>query len=259
MPYMVQLPAMEIQDWNANPVYRDPASETFKMWREYLSRSICSVHKDSEMCVGYFFVDIPGWARHQSGADFLGLESLGDGEREAKIGDFAKQYYKTICAAVKAVDPNHLIFGDRFNGNKGIPDGVLDAMKDHVDVLSVQYFCEPSKDSKIGMVEDLKGWSERCGRKPVLVADIGNWCATEMNPKRKSGLRLQKERGEDYIESGRLLLEQPWCIDWHWCGYIENRGGRGWGIIDPYDEPYTDMTVMMKSCHKEVMDEVEKS
>jgi hypothetical protein len=185
--------------------------------------------------------------------------SLGDGEREAKIGDFAKQYYKTICAAVKAVDPNHLIFGDRFNGNKGIPDGVLDAMKDHVDVLSVQYFCEPSKDSKIGMVEDLKGWSERCGRKPVLVADIGNWCATEMNPKRKSGLRLQKERGEDYIESGRLLLEQPWCIDWHWCGYIENRGGRGWGIIDPYDEPYTDMTVMMKSCHKEVMDEVEKS
>lgn len=77
------------------------------------------------------------------GADFPGLAGLEDGQREAKVGEVARLYYRTACEAVKAVDPNHLIFGDRFDGNKGIPHGVLDAVKDYVDVLSVQYFCEP--------------------------------------------------------------------------------------------------------------------
>jgi hypothetical protein len=53
-------------------------------------RSICSVYKDSEICVGYFFVDIPGWARHQSGTDFPGQEGMEDSERDVKIGDVAR-------------------------------------------------------------------------------------------------------------------------------------------------------------------------
>jgi hypothetical protein len=38
MPYMVQLPVMEIQDWNAYPVFRDPAFEALKKWCQYLAR-----------------------------------------------------------------------------------------------------------------------------------------------------------------------------------------------------------------------------
>ena len=53
-------------------------------------------------------------------------------------------------------------------------------MKDHIDVLSPQYFCEPN------MVKELEGLSKQCGGKPVLVADFGNWCRTERNPQRKS-------------------------------------------------------------------------
>jgi hypothetical protein len=45
------------------------------------------VHKDCDMCVGYLYVDIPGWARHQLGTDFLGLEGLEDSERDVKIGE----------------------------------------------------------------------------------------------------------------------------------------------------------------------------
>ena len=49
------------------------------------------MHKDSDMCVGYLFVDIPGWARHQLGTDSLGLEGLEDSERDVKIGDVARR------------------------------------------------------------------------------------------------------------------------------------------------------------------------
>jgi len=72
--------------------------------------------------------------------------------------------------------------------------------------------------------------------------DIGNWCATEMNPQWASRLEGQGERGEDYVRTMGLLMEQSWCVGWHRCGYIENKGGRGWGIVDPYDEPYEAMT-----------------
>ncbi len=125
-------------------------------------------------------------------------------------------------------------------------------MREHVDVLSVQYFCEPSVSKQLGviasgpaslekMIKDLAEWQAQVD-KPVLVADIGNWCATEMNPHKTSGFASQKERGEDYVRSGRELAKLKWCVGCHWCGYIENKGGRGWGIVDPFDEPYREMT-----------------
>jgi hypothetical protein len=76
------------------------------------------------MCVGYLFVDTPECARYQSATDFPGLVGLEDSKQDVKIGDMAKEYYKTTC---EVVDPNHLILGDRFNGNKDIPNRVLDA------------------------------------------------------------------------------------------------------------------------------------
>jgi hypothetical protein len=56
----------------------------------------------------------------------------------------------TTCEAVNTVDPNHFTFWDRFNGNKGIPDRVLDTMKDHVCTVYA-VFCEPSKKSRMFM------------------------------------------------------------------------------------------------------------
>ncbi|MCP6135344.1 hypothetical protein NL393_39800, partial [Klebsiella pneumoniae] len=76
---------------------------------------------------------------------------------------------------LRRYDPHHLILGDRFNGNKGIPEPVLRAMAPHVDVLSVQYFTEPTDASRRGMRDDLARWRAQCGDKPVIVADIGNW------------------------------------------------------------------------------------
>lgn len=196
MPYMVQLPVMDIQDRTTHPVYRDPTSTEFKQSCEYLARSICLHHRDSENCVGCCCVNIPGWARHQSGQDLPGLAGLSDEQREKRVYDVAAAYYSTICTAVRAVYPNHLIFSDRYNGNKAIPPGVLRAAKEHIDVLSVQYFCEPTKESRARMMEDHQRWQSQC-QKPVLVAVIGNWCATEMDSRRKSALKRQKERGQD--------------------------------------------------------------
>ncbi|HXO96605.1 MAG TPA: hypothetical protein VN857_08480 [Chthoniobacterales bacterium] len=140
---------------------------------------------------------------------------------------------------IRTYDQNHLILGDRYNGNKGIPTPVLKAMQPFVDVLSIQYLSGKSMADHMTMRNAFVEWQEITG-KPVLNADMGNWTATKLNPNRSSGgLASQAERGKNYVESVSVLLKEPWFVGWHWCASVENTA-RGRGIKDPWDEPYQD-------------------
>lgn len=247
MPYIVQIRVQEIEDWNGHPAYRDVYGEDFAKYADWIARRLTSDHKNSKNLIGYFLVDIPGWIPHAAGRFWPGFEGLSQAEHDAKLFDVAKTYYKTITKAIRRYDPNHLILGDRYNGNKGIPDIVLKAMVDYVDVLSVQYFTGKSEEEYETMISDLKGWHELTG-KPVLIADIGNWVPTEMNPHRTSDMTTHKERGQDYAFGLERIMREPWMLGWHWCGYIENLG-RGWGMKDPQDNFYTAMTDQMRSAN----------
>jgi hypothetical protein len=235
MPYCIALPVAPIETWVVNPAYPDVFSSEFEESCAYIARSVVAEHADSPNLIGYFYVDIPAWVPHPTGAFFPGVEA-GD---EAGLAQVARAYYKTMHDAIRTYDEHHLILGDRFNGNVGIPEVVLDAMGEHVDVLSVQYFPDPSAASRRRMRDDLAGWHARCG-KPVVIADIGNWCATAHNPHRVSDLPDQRARAEDYVAAFEAVVEEPWLIGWHWCSYLENFS-RGWGLKSPEDVAYDDL------------------
>lgn len=249
-PYILQLPVAEIQDWNGHPSFPDVYSRDFDVFCEYLTRSICADHADNKNLIGYFLVDIPAWLPHASGRDFELLKGLDEKTRDIKLYDVASKYYETIVKHIKRYDPNHLILGDRYNGNKGIPTAVLKAMKNYVDVLSVQYFPTNSPKGHQQMRNDLAQWQEITG-KPVILADIGNSCATNMNPNRKSALADQAARANDYIGSMNSVINEPWFIGWHWCAHVENTA-RGWGIKDPWDEPYQDFANPISEYNKSI-------
>lgn len=240
MPYVVQLRAEEIEDWNGHPAYRDVFGEDFAKYADWLARRMTSDHKQSSNLLGYFLVDIPGWIPHASGRFWPGFENLSPEEHDTKLFEVARQYYRVVTEAVHRYDPNHLILGDRYNGNKGIPEAVLRAMTEYVDVLSVQYFTGRTPQEYTDMLNDLRDWHHITG-KPVLIADIGNWVPTAMNPHRTSDMTTHQERGRDYADGLATIMAEPWIVGWHWCGYIENLG-RGWGIKDPQDNFYTAMT-----------------
>ncbi|OIK09871.1 agarase [Bacillus sp. MUM 13] len=254
MPYCLQIRVAEIEDWNGQPAYPDVYSREFDMYCEYLARSICANHAESKNLIGYFLVDIPGWLPHASGKDFKGLEGLDKEERKSKLFDVASKYYETITKHIRKYDPNHLILGDRYNGNKGIPTEVLEAAKPYVDVLSVQYFPSNNEEGYQQMKEDLAKWQALID-KPVINADIGNWCQTKMNPNRVSDLQTQADRARDYIDSISSLINEPWFIGWHWCAHVENKA-RGWGIKDPYDQPYNDFINPVKGFNKEIYEKI---
>jgi hypothetical protein len=256
MPYCLQIRVSEFEDWNGQPVYPDVFSHEFDLYCEYLARSICADHSDSKNLIGYFLVDIPAWIRHASGRDFPSLKDLNEKERSDKLFEVASKYYETITKHFRKYDPNHLILGDRYNGNKGIPIEVLQAMKPYVDVLSVQYFTSPNEEGYQKMKEELAQW-QQITDKPVIIADIGNWCQTCMNPNRVSDIKDQAGRAADYIASLSSVLNEPWFLGWHWCAHLENKA-RGWGIKDPYDVPYADFINPVKEFNKNVYQNIEE-
>ncbi len=250
MPYVIQLRVAEIEDWNGYPHFPDVHSEEFEAYCEYLGRSICQDYADDKNLIGYYLVDIPAWLPHASGRDFNVLQGLDERTRNIKVYDVAYKYYETVTKYIRKYDPNHLILGDRYNGNKGIPKSVLTAMKPFVDVLSVQYFPDNSEEGYQQMKDDLSEWQQLCD-KPVILADIGNFCCTKMNPNRVSPLNGQAERAQDYIHSIDKVLDQPWFLGWHWCAHVENKA-RGWGVKDPYDQPYDEFINPVKDFNHKV-------
>jgi hypothetical protein len=96
-------------------------------------------------------------------------------------------YYRTAVEAIRRQDPHHLVLGDRYGTQAGVPDTVLDAMAPHVDVLSVQTLpgARPLPHRHRLRADRPLATADRL---PVLIADTGNWCGWVENPHRGFGL-----------------------------------------------------------------------
>ena len=236
MPYCVLLPIAEIEQHNAHPFYPDVFSAEFDSYCEYVARSTCVDHAEDKNLIGYFLVDVPAWDGHRSGAYFPETEEAASAAKPSpsRIRELATKYYETICKYVRKYDPNHLMLGDRLNGDSGISEAVLEAMEPFVDVLSVQYFSGYEE-----MTPNLRKW-QGIVDKPVLLADFGCRCPTHFRPNdHREGIMNQADRARFYIRTLKGLLKEPWFIGWHWCSYVENPA-RSNGLKDPWDEPHRD-------------------
>jgi len=239
MPYTISLRLSEIEHWNGHPAYRDPRSPAFAQWCDHLARTHCRPADPN--LLWYFFVDVPCWGRHPTGA----------GYPDDQLAAIAEAYYSVAAAAIRRHDPHHLILGDRYGTRVGVPDAVLDAMSPHVDVLSVQTFPGPDPRRLDAALDQIERWHERTTR-PVLIADTGNWCPTVMSPGRTGSARDQRERGAGYVTSAEAFSARPWCLGWHWCSWLENPH-RGFGLKDPWDEPYRDLVDAASEANRRVM------
>ena len=235
-PYVQTIRFAEIENWNGNPRFPDVFSHDFQDYCDHLARRIGGAHRDDEMLIGYFFVDIPAWLPHASGRNFPGLAGLTPEKYERRLSDIARKYYEVTAGALRRSDPDHLVLGDRYNGNKGIPPVVLEAASPHIDVLSVQYFPGRTGAALQQMRTDLSGWAAATG-KPVILADVGNHAPTALHAARWDALTDQHERAANYVAAFEAVVDQPWLVGWHWCGYVEN-SVRGWGLKNHLDEPY---------------------
>jgi len=193
---------------------------------------------------------------------FEDIHSLGEEllspkrEYEASLDDedflrlIIREYYKTMRGIIRKYDTNHLILGDRINGNAGPSLTALSEIKNWVDIIMLQFygFYRDQKEA----IEMVYGTT----RRPILLCDS---CFSFPLPKMTNPfgpqLGSQAERGKAYREYAEQVFSLPYIVGWHWCGYIDNYdtaepGMQHSGIKNIYGELYTDLTDVMKEVNK---------
>lgn len=150
----------------------------------------------------------------------------------------AQRYYSVACHAVRAFDSNHLILGETFEGNRGVPDALLSVAGGEFDALCVQFYGN-WKDQ----IELLNTWHEATGL-PVLLADSCFSCTSPAMP-HTCGPRLSdhKARADAFERYARQALACPFVVGWHWCGYIDGSleleaRQQHQGLKDAWGEPH---------------------
>ena len=114
------------------------------------------------------------------------------------------------------VDPNHLFFGDKINGNTNYLEKVIETISKYVDVIYYQNFglCNNQIDllNKVVPKTNL----------PFINGDAGFGVPYGMMPNPYGPHALnQKERSEWMLECCRSSFSNPEFIGWHVCGIID--------------------------------------
>jgi hypothetical protein len=180
----------------------------------------------------------------------------------------AESYYRAASAAVRAADPDALIFSDRLPIYYD-PDAVR-AMTPYVDAIAINY----NVDGPDGWIAPyfFAGLHELSGGKPTLVSEwffaafensTGNLNRTgyprtsklydRSNNINRTGhlmtVRTQAERATGARTAARRFAALPDLVGLHWFQYYDHpKGGRpdgedyDFGLVDVHDRPYRRLT-----------------
>jgi len=172
------------------------------------------------------------------------------------LREILEEYYRTMYETIKKYDSNHLVLGDKFNGNTCTRYVALEAEKNWVDVIMFQYYGYYEKDSKtyreLPALKDIIDMVYRITEKPVILCDN---CFSVPTPEMPAPwgphVADQAERGRAYREYAEQVFRLPYIVGWQWCGYIDRLESaqprhQHSGVKNIYGELYTELTDVMK-------------
>ena len=179
-----------------------------------------------------------------------------------------ERYYRLIHEALRAADPDALIFGDR------LPiyyDPVaVRAMAPWVDAIATNYNVE-SPDGWVARYY-FDGLRQLTGGKPVLVSEWFFAADENRSGNRNNGhlmtVGTQAERARGAAAAAERFARQPTVVGTHWFQYYDDpKGGRedgedyDFGLVDIDDRPYEQLVealartnVRLAAIHRESAD-----
>ena len=159
-------------------------------------------------------------------------EKLSPRDRNIRLYDTSHIYYDQIEQAIRKYDPNHLILGDKYNGNRGVPNTVVAAMEIFMDVYSVKYVVKNDEEFR-EMISELDKTYEKI-EKPILLADF------------KIDINNKKLAASKYLEYIDELKTKKWFLGYFYNGFIDNPF-RDWSLKDASDSPVPELIEAFKS------------
>lgn len=157
------------------------------------------------------------------------------------------RYYEVAVAAIRKHDPNHLIVGDKLNGNTDTPDEIVALAARHADLVFYQMYgyWEEQKPK-------LDAWSKLTG-KPLFNGDASYAVPYDQMPNPYGPhCRTQEERARRFDDFAKNAFARKDFVGWTWCGWID-----GWktqrqqaekqhgGLQTPWGEYYQPLTDAM--------------
>jgi len=252
MPYCHMVPVADVHQWDVETLRPDVFSSGFEDWCDFVARQDCVDLADDPNLIGYFFTDCPNWVHPSLDNGAIGPwfdpDMLSNEKGQQEFASAVNKYYKTVTDAIKRYDKNHLILGDRLEGNRPLPEIIITTAANYVDVLSFQMFGKAQLSSAFfTKVNQLTGL-------PVLQADSSAYGRKHASVDNIS----PKLEGEQYQKMMDIFFNNPSCIGWHYCGaYIRNEARKN-GLKDRFDNEKEDLVIRMKEKNEEIINMTEQ-
>jgi hypothetical protein len=134
-----------------------------------------------------------------------------------------ERYYEVTTAAIRRHDPNHLILGDKLNGNTGVPDAIVSIVGSHVDVLFYQWYSHYDEQQTV-----LDRWRDLTG-KPLFNGD-SSFSVPDENMPVPLGPHCadQEQRAQAFTQYATSAFARPDFVGWNWCGWMDS-----WEVSQP--------------------------
>ncbi len=204
--------------------------------------------------------------------NWMGDSGAAKADRTAFRALVAERYYRVVHDALRTVDPQILILGDRYIAYEAAPEVVLAAAR-FVDVLSINaYEWTPGWHAATQILAQSAGFipapnllddldeMHRLTGKPVLIGEFGYRAADAGLPNSWPPvypiLPTQTERADAYERYARAAVSRPFVVGLHWFEWADQPvTGRfdgeddNWGFVSLRDDLYPEMFLRMWSVH----------
>jgi hypothetical protein len=183
------------------------------------------------------------WLRARHGAEAITKQDDRD-----FLALVVARYYRTVSAAIKKYDPNHLFLGSRFHGKALAEPEIFRAAGPYTDVVSVNYYNAWTPSSA-----RLAMWAGE-SRKPILITEF--YVKGEDSGMGNIGgagwlVKTQRERGAFYENFTLGLLQSKVCVGWQWFKYME-KDSSNQGLLNNRYEAYAPLQASMKAINQRV-------
>jgi glyoxylase-like metal-dependent hydrolase (beta-lactamase superfamily II) len=170
----------------------------------------------------------------------------------------ADAWYGAEARAIRACDPNHLIFGDKFEGAVDLPSWLYPIIGRHFDLAYLQWYARAERqENKLAELHAATG-------KPILMGD-SSFSHPNENIPRPKGVHLSgpREVGLAYAEYLEAMMTTPYVLGWHHCGFIEGSPDLAKyhpyiaiqpGFLRPDGTPYEEMVAPAAAANRQAFE-----
>jgi hypothetical protein len=189
-------------------------------------------------------------------------DGVADDLTGAFVGMAAEQYFATTAGAIRAVDPDHMVLGNR-EVSVTTRLEVYAAAAAHLDVLSINNYVffdvvTEACLSMSGSLDPADGFAELHQHVdlPILITEFG-FRADDSGlpntwPPQYPTLETQADRADAFEEYALDRQAVPWIVGYHWFEWVDQPpDGRfdgednNWGLVSEQDVVYEEVTQRM--------------